>query len=1239
MKALSSRLISVFLALCLFGTTVPVSFAAQTAGDSVDSATAAAPTREIIVKFRRNAIDVASRAGLQKAAVLGNDNSLITVDTAVGQNLALFMARDLEDVESILDDLRGNPTVESAELNVKMTPQAFPTNDPSGGLLWGLDNIGQTVNGITGTAGADINAPEAWAINEGTHANVIVAVIDTGVKITQQDLQGNLWDGSNCRDENGAALGGCQNGYDFAENDTDPSPASHANTGYHGTHVAGTIAAIKGNTIGVAGVAPRAKIMALRTDFTIFSLIRSVDFARQNGATIINASFGGYVYSQTLFDAFKRFTDAGGLVIAAAGNDAKSTDVNPFYPASFDLPNIISVAATNQDDGLASFSNTGSGSVDVGAPGTNIISTSFTDVTTNTFLSETFDAVAQGGTPSGWARTGTMGVRSGALTGDVRIPYVPGSGGTIALPALNLTAPAGRKFLNFTTRCDTQYTSAAYTDYMRIDVSAAGGAFALFARFDEFDLDTDGLPDNAPPTRSLSFALPAATISASTIFRFQWIANGDSDTGTTGEGCVIDDLSVVTVVQQDHFEFLNGTSMATPHVAGLAALIRGYTPNLTATDIRNIIFSTGDEKPALAGRTTTGRRINAEKAMRRADITAPVITRIGTGALTVIQGSSYTDAGATAVDDIDGDVTARLVTVNPVNTAAAGSYIVRYNATDAAGNAAIEVTRTVTVTASTVDTTAPVITLLGSNPMTLTVNTAFVDPGATALDNHDGNITSSITVTGTVDVTTPGSYTRTYSVTDAAGNTGTAQRTVTVTLTADTTAPVLTLLGANPLTIQQNQVFTDPGATAVDDRDGNITSRIIITGSVNTAVLGDTVLTYTVADIAGNSSTAQRTVSVIVVPDTTPPVITLLGSSSVSVTAGSSFTDPGATAVDNRDGNITSRILITGSVNVNVSGVYQLQYNVTDIAGNAATPVNRTVTVVPVNDSGSGSGTGSGGGSSPAPTVSVSSGEGTSSQQGHGGSRGHNSRATLFAIATLRDRYLPTGVFDAANPKPRQAAFLCAIQSKINDDMPVSVLLRMQQDVNRQTGMSLPAIQQFLSDDHACDAVTLAKNGTTVIAAAPAPIPMRIAADGYPVSSNPTWNACIRGNVHDLEIIRQNPDRDPRTGAAYSCDHYSDASNEWRHPDLDVVFRLIPGVAGRSLVLSLPRGVIAISADGQEVAAARIETVGPSSSTTRETTVSATDVRSVTAVTNDQHAHSLMMTIDGVSVRSLRDVR
>ena len=161
-----------------------------------------------------------------------------------------------------------------------------------------------------------------------------------------------------------------------------------------------------------------------------------------------------------------------------------------------------------------------------------------------------------------------------------------------------------------------------------------------------------------------------------------------------------------------------------------------------------------------------------------------------------------------------------------------------------------------------IDTTPPIITLNSSSTIQLNIGENWTDPGATATDDLDGNLTSSISVTGSVDSSSVGTYTLTYTVADAASNTASTTRTVTVSDLVDTTPPVITLNGSSTIQLNIGENWTDPGATATDDVDGDITSSITTSGTVNTSSVGTYTLTYSVEDAAGNSSSTTRTVVV-----------------------------------------------------------------------------------------------------------------------------------------------------------------------------------------------------------------------------------------------------------------------------------------------------------------------------------------------------------------------------------------
>ena len=296
------------------------------------------------------------------------------------------LPRDLP-VEEAVEVYENAPEVEYAEPDFLLAPsQTTTANDPEYGKLYGLNNTGQN----SGTVDADVDAPEAWSTSTGDPAT-LVAVIDEGVDINHPDLRDNIWvnadevAGNGVDDDNNGYVDD-RNGYDFANNDAsvyDPDPISGSGD-EHGTHVAGTIAGEGNNTLGVAGVSWRASIMPLKflgpNGGYTSDAVEAINYAVRNGAKISNNSWGGGGYSQTLRDAIANADASGHLFVAAAGNGGADgvgddNDATPSYPASYDVPNVVSVAATDRTDALAGFSNFGASSVDVAAPGVQILST------------------------------------------------------------------------------------------------------------------------------------------------------------------------------------------------------------------------------------------------------------------------------------------------------------------------------------------------------------------------------------------------------------------------------------------------------------------------------------------------------------------------------------------------------------------------------------------------------------------------------------------------------------------------------------------------------------------------------------------------------------------------------------------------------------------------------------------------------------------------------------------------
>jgi thermitase len=252
-------------------------------------------------------------------------------------------------------------------------------------LLWGMENTGQSIRGTAGTADADTDSGDAW--DAGIGGGVTVAVIDSGVELAHPDLAANAWrnpgESGSGRETNGLDddLNGRIDdwrGWDFVAGDNNP-----ADENGHGTHVAGTIAAQRGNGIGVAGVADGSRLMALRVlnaqgTGSVAGVILAYAYAAQAGAQVVNLSLGSSVSSRAESDAIAAFP--GMLFVAASGNGGDDdigddNDLDPEYPCAYLLPNVVCVGATDNHDRLATFSNYGDLAVDLAAPGVDILST------------------------------------------------------------------------------------------------------------------------------------------------------------------------------------------------------------------------------------------------------------------------------------------------------------------------------------------------------------------------------------------------------------------------------------------------------------------------------------------------------------------------------------------------------------------------------------------------------------------------------------------------------------------------------------------------------------------------------------------------------------------------------------------------------------------------------------------------------------------------------------------------
>jgi|GEM_PF-1262578 len=326
---------------------------------------------ELLVKFTaplRRASATAERAAVRARAGAQVRTTLPLTGIEVWQ-----MAAAGTDMLAVAKVVAAEPAIAYATPNYYVRLLRLP-NDPRFNEQWGLHNTGQS----GGVAGVDIDAPAAWEISTGN--DVVVAVTDTGVNYTHPDLISNMW--HNPGEVPNDGIDNDLNGYvddvygiDTADGDCDPMDDDG-----HGSHCAGIIAAVGNNAQGVAGVCWNARIMAL--DFfdsrgwgEEANGIKCIEYAIQSGARVISASWGGDPYNQAMFDAIDLARVSNVLFVAGAGNDSTDNDIKPFYPSSYTNDNIVAVAASTPTDALASFSCYGTNSVDLAAPGYEILST------------------------------------------------------------------------------------------------------------------------------------------------------------------------------------------------------------------------------------------------------------------------------------------------------------------------------------------------------------------------------------------------------------------------------------------------------------------------------------------------------------------------------------------------------------------------------------------------------------------------------------------------------------------------------------------------------------------------------------------------------------------------------------------------------------------------------------------------------------------------------------------------
>lgn len=538
-------------------------------------------------RFKAQAIEAHGDRYIRELTPSGYVHVKLRPDTGVSRGMTFYNA---------------DPNIESVQPNYIYHPLAVPI-DTHYGQMWGLKNTGQTIAAASyptnnpGVAGQDMDMEAAWDHVKDC-SSIIVAVVDTGVNYTHQDLAANMWDGT--------AAGFPNHGKDFLDNDDDPMPQDASG---HGTHVAGTIGAVGNNNRGTTGVCWQAKIMAVRVGnangATTAAITEGVNFAVAQGAKVINMSLGGSTFDPAFDAEITNARSNGAIVVVAAGNETNNNDVtSPVYPCNFSQDNLICVAALDQAYALATFSNFGATSVDVGAPGVNAMSTWPGMTITDDFT-------------SGWTLTGAFTAVACDLDGP----------GPLA-PFRMLVNPANWCAFG------TYANNADDVAYKTFDLSSASHARLSFLYFFDTEPNVDFAGTAFKSTGGDPFGGGGVvTETSSTTSNFAVEGSADLNTCRTGTcsvgfrlrsdamntdfGVGILGFEIDTVeLNSDVYQVINGTSMASPHVAGLAALIWSYNPGYTYSDVVNSVKNGGESIAALTGRTTTGRAANAMGSLR-----------------------------------------------------------------------------------------------------------------------------------------------------------------------------------------------------------------------------------------------------------------------------------------------------------------------------------------------------------------------------------------------------------------------------------------------------------------------------------------------------------------------------------------------------------------------------------------------------------------------------------------------
>jgi subtilisin family serine protease len=547
---------------------------------------------EALVRYEAGT-EAAERRGLREAAGVEFEQSLRVARTQV--------VKFEGSVQAAIRRLEQQPGVLYAQPNYRYHALAAAPNDTHFGNLWGLGvNVG-------------VDVLPAWDRSRGS--GQVIAIVDTGVDLTHPDVAANLW-------TKPGAPG--VHGRDFVDDDDSPDDFN-----LHGTHVAGTAAAIAGNALGVAGVAPQAQIMAVRAldgdgAGSTSAIVNGIVFAADNGAGVINLSLGGPAGAgdAAMGDAITHAETKNAVVVAAAGNGGDDglgddNDAAGFTPCTLGNANLVCVAAVEKSGAISEFSNFGATSVDLGAPGGDGSGVANEDILSakpawTSLFSESFNT-----TPfSLWTATGTWGP-GGATSG------VSGNSATDS-PSTNYGNDVSSSFQKTTavptlgSGCRIDYFLRLANvelgfDFVGVGITTGAGDIA-----DQWSGNTGASFEHME--RSISAADGRTDVKPKFTFT--------SDNTINGDGAYVDDFNLLCrgnvynnlIAPEDapaggSYTAIAGTSMAAPHVAGVAALVRAVDPGAPPSQVVQALRNGAKPAASMAGVTVSGGVADAVRSM------------------------------------------------------------------------------------------------------------------------------------------------------------------------------------------------------------------------------------------------------------------------------------------------------------------------------------------------------------------------------------------------------------------------------------------------------------------------------------------------------------------------------------------------------------------------------------------------------------------------------------------------